>query len=345
MVEAMGSAASSGFLRLRAHALLLLVALALLSSARRSVAMAASPSRRLMELYKPPPSDMLRYHDGAVLSGDIPVSVLWYGRFTPAQKAIVTDFLLSLSASARGTPPSVAQWWSNIHRLYLSKAAAASKNGAHGGGGSARVVLAGQVSDEGCSLGKSLKMSQLPALAARARPAKAGSGGGVALVITAQDVAVEGFCASRCGHHGSYGGAGGAPRAAYAWVGNPATQCPGQCAWPFHQPVYGPQAPPLVAPNGDAGMDGAVISVASMVAGAVTNPFGDGFYQGDRGAPLEAATACPGVYGRGAFPGYAGELLVDRATGASYNANGARGRKYLLPALYDPDTGDCATLV
>jgi len=92
-------------------------------------------------------------------------------------------------------------------------------------------------------------------------------------------------------------------------------------------------------------MDGAVISVAGMVAGAVTNPFGDGFYQGDRAAPLEAATACAGVYGSGAYPGYAGRLLVDAATGASYNAHGARGRKYLLPSLYDPGTGECATLV
>ncbi|CAL5037581.1 unnamed protein product [Urochloa decumbens] len=334
----MASAASSLFFRRRAHALFLLLALALLTSEARSV---ASPSRRLMELYKPPPSDTLRYHDGAVLSGDIPVSILWYGRFTPAQKAIVTDFLLSLSSTSPS--PSVAQWWGNINRLYLSKAAAASKNGAHGGGGAARVVLAGQVSDEGCSLGKSLKLSQLPALAAKARPAtKAAGGGGIALVLTAADVAVEGFCASRCGRHGSYGAGA---RSAYAWVGNPATQCPGQCAWPFHQPEYGPQAAPLVAPNGDVGVDGMVISVAGMVAGAVTNPFGDGFYQGDRGAPLEAATACAGVYGKGAYPGYAGELLVDKATGASYNANGARGRKYLLPALYDPDTGDCATLV
>ncbi|CAL5051898.1 unnamed protein product [Urochloa decumbens] len=337
----MASAASSLFFRRRAHALFLLLVMAFPSSARCSV---ASSGRRLMELYKPPPSDMLRYHDGAVLSGDIPVSILWYGRFTPAQKAIVTDFLLSLSAASPPSPsPSVTQWWGNINRLYLSKAAAASKNGAHGGAGGARVVLAGQVSDEGCSLGKSLKLSHLPTLAAKARPAtKAAAGGGVVLVLTAADVAVEGFCASRCGRHGSYGA--GAP-AAYAWVGNPATQCPGQCAWPFHQPAYGPQAAPLVAPNGDVGVDGMVISVAGMVAGAVTNPFGDGFYQGDRAAPLEAATACAGVYGKGAYPGYAGELLVDKTTGASYNANGARGRKYLLPALYDPDTGDCATLV
>nr|CAB3470030.1 unnamed protein product [Digitaria exilis] len=315
--------------------LLLLVVLA--------TAMAAPSAAFLVQ----PQPNLLTYHNGAVLSGDIPASILWYGRFTPAQKAIVSDFLLSLSSAAAplGRPsssssspaaPSVAQWWSSINKLYLSKAAAAvSKNA----GGAAISRNARVVSDERCSLGKSLKLSQLPALAAMARPAT--NAGGIALVLTAPDVAVEGFCMSRCGHHGSYGSSA----AAYAWVGNPATQCPGQCAWPFHQPAYGPQSPPLLAPNGDVGMDGVVINVASMVAGAVTNPFGDGFYQGDRGAPLEAATACAGVYGRGAYPGYAGELLVDKATGASYNANGARGRKFLLPALFDPDTSACSTLV
>ncbi|XP_062233327.1 protein PHOSPHATE-INDUCED 1 homolog [Phragmites australis] len=317
------------------HSVLLLLMMLATSMTTSSMA-----TRKLMFLVTPQPN-LLTYHNGAVLSGDIPVSILWYGRFTPAQKAVVSDFLLSLSAAPREAPaPSVSQWWSRIHRLYLSKAVAqtSGKNGAHGGAvKNARVVLGGQVSDEGCSLGKRLKLSQLPALAAMARPAK----GGIALVLTAQNVAVEGFCMSRCGHHGSDARA----RTAYAWVGNSATQCPGQCAWPFHQPVYGPQAPPLVPPSGDAGMDGVVINVASMVAGAVTNPFGDGFYQGDRGAPLEAATACPGVYGKGAYPGYAGQLLVDKATGASYNAHGARGRKYLLPALFDPDTSACSTLV
>ena len=304
-----------------------------------NMAAASVTTRKLMFLVQPQPN-LLTYHNGAVLHGDIPVSVLWYGRFTAAQKAIVSDFLLSLSAAPRASPaPSVSQWWSSIHQLYISKAAAVGKNGGQGAGAAkiARVVLSGQVSDEKCSLGKSLKLSQLPALAARARPAK----GGIALVLTAQDVAVEGFGMGRCSLHGSDASAG----TTYIWVGNPATQCPGQCAWPFHQPAYGPQAPPLAPPNGDVGMDGLVINVASMVAGAVTNPFGDGFYQGDRAAPLEAATACPGVYGKGAYPGYAGQLLVDTATGASYNANGAHGRKYLLPALFDPATSACSTLV
>ncbi|KAK3128749.1 hypothetical protein QOZ80_6BG0465860 [Eleusine coracana subsp. coracana] len=321
---------------------LLLAALVTTANMAAASSSVATTSRKLMFLVQPQPN-LLTYHNGAVLGGDIPVSVLWYGRFTPAQKAIVTDFLLSLSAAPResGPAPSVSQWWGRINHLYLAKAAALSKNGQGAAPHkNARVLLAGQVSDEGCSLGKHLKLSQLLTLAARARqPAK--SPGGVALVLTADDVAVEGFCMTRCGLHAS----DPRTRAAYAWVGNPARQCPGKCAWPFHQPPYGPQTPPLVAPNGDVGMDGVVINVATVLAGAVTNPFGDGFYQGDRAAPLEAASACPGVYGKGAYPGYAGELLVDKATGASYNAHGAHGRKYLLPALFDPDTSTCSTLV
>ncbi|GJT63747.1 ARID DNA-binding domain-containing protein [Tanacetum coccineum] len=34
-----------------------------------------------------------------------------------------------------------------------------------------------------------------------------------------------------------------------------------------------------------------------------TNPFGNGYYQGDVDASLEAASACPGVYAKGAYPG------------------------------------------
>ncbi|GMP45923.1 hypothetical protein CsSME_00014260 [Camellia sinensis var. sinensis] len=82
--------------------------------------------------------------------------------------------------------------------------------------------------------------------------------------------------------------------------------------------MYGPQTPPLVAPNNDVG---------------------------PADAPLEAASACPGVYAKGAYSGYPGDLLVDASTGASYNALGDNGRKYLLPALYDPATSSCSTLV
>ncbi|CAI0468411.1 unnamed protein product [Linum tenue] len=146
--------------------------------------------------------------------------------------------------------------------------------------------------DEGYSLGKSLSSKQIVQLASKGAQSNA-----VNVVLTSSDVAVEGFCSSKCGTHGS---------------------SLSQCAWPFHQPIYGPQSLPLVSPNNDVGMDE---------------------------APLEAASACTGVYGKGAYPGYAGELLLDSTTGASYNANGVNGRKYLLPALFDPASSACSTLV
>ncbi|EHA8588490.1 protein EXORDIUM [Cocos nucifera] len=294
-----------------------------------SLAQVCMGSRKLDTLVQPTP---LKYHNGAVLQGVLPISILWYGKFTPTQKSIISDFLLSLTPQPHQklSSPSVSQWWNTIDEIYLSKAGIKSQK-------KSQILLAGQFSDEMCSLGKSLTRDQISELAAKAGTKK----GGIALVLTAEDVTVEGFCMSRCGLHGSDRKAG----STYIWVGNPATQCPGQCAWPFHQPAYGPQTPPLVAPNGDVGIDGMVMNLASMMAGTVTNPFGDGFYQGPKEAPLEAATACPGVYAKGAYPGYPGELLVDPTTGASYNANGARGRKYVVPALFDPSTTSCFTLV
>jgi hypothetical protein len=38
-------------------------------------------------------------------------------------------------------------------------------------------------------------------------------------------------------------------------------------------------------------------------------------------------------------------LLVDSTIGASYNAHGVNGRKYVLPALFDPSTSTCSTLI
>ncbi|KAG1366530.1 protein EXORDIUM-like 1 [Cocos nucifera] len=276
-------------------------------------------------------SPVLTYHKGALLTGPISVNLIWYGKFTASQRAIISDFVTSLSSKGRDQKqplPSVSNWWNTTEKYY-----ARSKTKFP------TLTLGDQILDESYTVGKSLTNADIAELGSRGAPKDA-----VNVVLTADDVAVEGFCMSRCGTHGT------SPRSksgrfAYIWVGNSATQCPGQCAWPFHQPVYGPQSPPLVAPNGDVGIDGMVINLASMMAGTVTNPFGNGFYQGPKEAPLEVATACAGLYAKGAYPGYAGNLLVDRTTGASYNANGAHGRKYLVPALFDPSTSSCSTLV
>ncbi|KAK3123719.1 hypothetical protein QOZ80_8AG0635030 [Eleusine coracana subsp. coracana] len=310
-----------------------------------SLAGAGAATPQQLFLVSPAPVTLTNHH-GQLLTGNHSVNLLWYGRFTPAQRAVVADFLLSLSspaaAAASGPAPSVAQWWATTARYHP---------------GAARLALGRQVLDPSLSLGRRLTESSLAALAARLAPHR----GSVAVVITAPDVLVDGFCLSRCGLHASSSAqqpARGGPaqaqahpptrgrgRFAYAWVGNAAEQCPGECAWPFHQPAYGSQAPPLVAPNADVGMDGVVINLATLLAGAVTNPYGGGFFQGPSEAPLEAVTACTGVFGAGAYPGYPGQLPVDAATGASYNAVGVAGRRFLLPAMWDPKTSQCSTLV
>ncbi|PON50342.1 Phosphate-induced protein [Trema orientale] len=282
-------------------------------------------ARKLSSLYQPP-SVALTYHNGALLEGDLPVSIIWYGKFSPSQKSIVVDFLLSLDSQTAVKSPSVSHWW-KIVRTYLKKA----------GKKETRVVLSNQDSDEDCSAGKLLKKSTITELAKRMNSKPSG----LTLVLTAQDVAVEGFCMSNCGFHGSDSGR----KSVFVWVGNSVTQCPGQCAWPFHRPIYGPQTKALGAPNGDVGADGMIVNIASLLAGAVTNPFGNGYYLGSADAPLEAASACPGVYGKGAYPGHAGEVLVDSSTGASYNSVGVNGRKYLLPGLFDPTSSQCSTVV
>ncbi|XP_031497745.1 protein PHOSPHATE-INDUCED 1-like [Nymphaea colorata] len=283
--------------------------------------------RKLTALVQQPPL-VLTYHKGALLQGSHPFSIVWYGEFTPSQRSIVSDFLSSFNHQEKS--PSVSSWWKVIE-AYLVKA---------GMQGSAMVVLGKQVLDDKYSLGKSLKRAQIGELAAKATTAN-----GITLVLTSKDVAVEGFCMSSCGFHDSSPLQPSGEKFAYIWVGNSESQCPGQCAWPFHQPLYGPQTRPLVPPNGDVGVDGMIINIASMLAGTVTNPYKSGYFQGPATAPLEAASACSGIYGKNAYPGYAGELLVDSVSGASYNANGINGRRYLLPALWNPDTSTCYTLV
>ncbi|GAU17145.1 hypothetical protein TSUD_177750 [Trifolium subterraneum] len=280
-----------------------------------------------------------QYHKGPLLTGKISINLIWYGKFKSSQRAIITDFITSLSTYPKLTTtsqPSVATWWKSIEKYYhLTNN---KKSSVH-----LALSLGAQILDENYSLGKSLTTNKILKLASKGKQQNA-----INIVLTADDVTVDGFCMSRCGTHGSSYGArvnGKHNKFAYIWVGNSETQCPGQCAWPFHQPIYGPQNAPLVAPNNDVGLDGMVINVASLLAGTVTNPFGNGYFQGPKEAPLEAASACTGIYAKGAYPGYAGDLLMDKTSGASYNANGVNGRKYLLPAIVDPKTSVCSTLV
>ena len=151
------------------------------------VVLSAAPPRceafnpRMLFLVKPDPV-VLRDHGGALLTGNLTVNLLFYGRFTPAQRATVADFVQSLSAAA--APPSVASWWRTTS-LYR--------------GGGARVALGRQILDERMSLGRGpLSPGDVETLARAAGH----HWGAITAVLTAADVAVAPFCVSRCGVHG-----------------------------------------------------------------------------------------------------------------------------------------------
>ncbi|KAI6678512.1 hypothetical protein NL676_039308 [Syzygium grande] len=255
---------------------------------------------------------VLKYHDGALLKGNVTVDLVWYGRFSPTQRSVIVDFIRSLG-SARSVPPSAASWWRTTEKYK---------------GGSSNLVVGRQALHEAYTLGKSLNNRHLRALAGKFNAAP----GTITVVLTAADVAVEGFC-MRCGTHGS-----SRPGSAFVWVGNSETQCPGQCAWPFHQPMYGPQTPPLVAPSGDVGADGNVINLATLLAGAVTNPFGSGYFQGPAEAPLEAVSACTGIYGSGFVPGLSGP--ASRRQGDRGELQRPRARRSEVPVAGHVGPGD-----
>ncbi|KAJ4957492.1 hypothetical protein NE237_024603 [Protea cynaroides] len=271
-----------------------------------------------------------QYHNGSLLSGKISVSLIWYGDFKPSQRSIISDLISSLSVSPFNTrpKPSVRTWWKTIDKYYNLTSMKLHP---------LSLQMGKQILDENYSLGKSLTQKQILQLAAMGNKKNA-----INVVLTAADVTFQNFCLHTCGTHVSQDKKS---QLTYIWVGNSEKQCPGKCAWPFHQPIYGPQNPPLVSPDNDVGVDGMVINLAGLLAGTATNPFGNGYYQGPAEAPLEAASACTGIFGRGSYPGYAGKLLVDSTTGASYNSYGVNRRKFLLPALFDPSTSSCSTLV
>ncbi|XP_078441940.1 protein PHOSPHATE-INDUCED 1-like [Wolffia australiana] len=176
-----------------------------------------------------------------------------------------------------------------------------------------KIILENQTLYEACSLGKTLTSTQLQELAAKGEWHRV-----VNVVLTTEDMAMEGFCMTRC-----------------------ASQCSGHYAWPFDQPAYNLQ----VVPNNDITVNGMVITLSSLMTATFTDPFGNGFDQGPVDASLDVASACPGIYSKNAYPGYMGDFLIDQATGASYNANGLGGRRNLLPTLVHPSTATCSTLV
>ncbi|KAH9287882.1 hypothetical protein KI387_031999, partial [Taxus chinensis] len=93
--------------------------------------------------------------------------------------------------------------------------------------------LGKQKIDDLYSLEKSLKRTDIAALVessvkSKALPLPEKSSNYMYLVLTSEDVTVEGFCMSSCGFHANIlqSPANGGKLFPYAWVGNSASQCP-----------------------------------------------------------------------------------------------------------------------
>ncbi|XP_028785997.1 protein EXORDIUM-like 2 [Neltuma alba] len=285
-----------------------------------------------------PTSSTLKYHGGPLLTRPRGVNVylIWYGAFSRPNRASITDFFASFNPLKSHLPhqePSVAAWWRAIRSYQDSSGKPVSTT--------ARLIK--QVGDI-YSLGKKIKRAQIAALIKNKISNKIFplDSNGIYLVLTAKDVSVERFCMGSCGFHDSIQ-VSEKTRVVYGHVGDSLAQCPGLCAWPYAIPENGPPGKARLAPNG-VESDGMVINIGAVLVGAVTNPYKTGYFQGDALAPLEAVTACSGIFGVGAYPGYPGDLLVDKSSNASYNLYGVNGRKFLLPAVWDLHSFNCKVI-
>ncbi|RWW30390.1 hypothetical protein GW17_00005032 [Ensete ventricosum] len=280
----------------------------------------------------------LRYHMGPVLTANVTVHPIWYGAWAPAQKHILRAFLRSISA-ASAPHPSVAAWWRTV-RLYTDQT---------GANVSATVLLGAERSDRRYSRGRALTRLAIQsvirdAVTARRRPIPVNPSGGLYLVLTSSDVAVQDFCMQACGFHYFTFPAIVGYTLPYAWVGNSATQCPGICAYPFAVPPFAvglrtAERPP----NGDVGVDGMVSVVAHELAEMASNPLVNAWYAGeDPCFPTEIADLCEGIYGTGGGGAYTGQLLIDAHTGAAFNMHGVGGSKFLVQWIWHPYLSYCS---
>lgn len=169
----------------------------------------------------------LQYQKGPILTRKISINLIWYGKFKPSQRAIISDFINSITSPTITAQPSVATWWKFIDKYY------------HFVNSQKNIVLTigSHFLDENYSFGKSLTNDQIIKLASNGSQTNS-----INVVLISDDVVVDGFCYSRCGTHSFSVGTHNTNTTefAYVWVGNSETQCLGQCAWPFHQPIYGP---------------------------------------------------------------------------------------------------------
>ncbi|KAL6502220.1 hypothetical protein OROHE_024813 [Orobanche hederae] len=283
------------------------------------------------------PIDSPKYHNGPVLTSQINIDIIWYGKWNTTHQSIIRDFINSISSPATKRP-SVSEWWHTV-TLYDDRNGSKVNN---------TIKISGEHPDPECSQGKHLTRASMPYVIRNAVTTsllpRLDYTNGMYLILTSSEVRVDEFCRAVCGYHyyTSTTSTVGVT-VPYAWVGHSGTLCPGDCAIPFAWSNASGQTPPAVmgAPNGDVGTDGMISVIAHELAEASTDPLITAWYGGDDPtAPNEIADMCMGKYGDGAGGSYIGGVYND-SKGNAYNLNGVNGRKFLVQWVWDRVKNKC----
>ncbi|XP_065853942.1 protein EXORDIUM-like [Euphorbia lathyris] len=272
---------------------------------------------------------VLTNHGGPILAGNLNLTFIWYGNFGRPAKNVMRAFVKSLTSNGDfiSFQPHVTEWWTTVEGF---------QEAAGKGKGPITVQIGKEFNDAKCSAGKDVTTDIIKDLV---KKYDAGDPNSIPVIFTGRDVKVQGLCTGNCSFHGVL------EKKPYLIVGNPEKECPGQCGWPFSKADIAPIGVQMNPPNGNVGTDSMLIAFAQGLVNIVTNPFSSGFFQSNDTQTIEPASACPRIFGTGSFPGYIGKIRIDPDTGGVFNAHGNNGTKFLLPAIWDPKTHSCWTLM
>lgn len=226
-------------------------------------------------------SNGIAYHGGPVMTAGSNVFYIWYGNWgTNTAKSILPALATGLS----GSP------YFNINTTYYNASNVKVKNA---------VLMAGEYAWDTAAYGNALSDANVQAIVAWT----INNGGlpydpdGVYFVLTSPEITeTSGFCTKYCGWHTHFALNGVASSdVKYAFVGNPATQCPSAC-----------EAQTANSPNGNPGADGMASVIAHELEEAVTDPDLNAWYD-KRG--YENADKCAWTFG----------TTAKASNGSSYN--------------------------
>ncbi|XP_038997937.1 protein EXORDIUM-like 1 [Hibiscus syriacus] len=276
----------------------------------------------------------ITHHGGPILTREVNLMLIFYGDdHDDDQKNLIRNFIKSLNEDRKATSdkgvPQVSTWWKVV------EAYQAAVPGANAGKPPEIKVIADKQKITSPKYGKVLTDQEIiPNLI---KDVTHGDNKVIPVIVAAKDVTVQGLCTGKCADKGVVEGH------AYIVVGNPETECPGACGWPFQEADSGPKGPILKPPNGNMPGDAMVVAFAGALVDTILSPQNTGFFGGNEFEPYGPATVCRGIFGEGASPGNPGKVLTDPKTGGNYNAVGNDGNKFLVPAIWNPKTKSCWT--